>query len=135
MKHLFVTYAIALMLKEAKFNEPCIAGYDEWTEEGEEVQLKAIVNEFGILSGITPQHLAYTICAPSYQQVIDWILEKHNANITVHKEFEGKWYWRVVDIKDYTDVNSQSIYDTKEGCLVNAIENFIEVGVLNKKFN
>ena len=84
MKHLFVPFILAKKLKESGFNEPCIAGYDEYTEEGEEIELKSIVNEFGILSGIVPNQLAYTISAPTFQQVTDWLREKHNLHAEVN---------------------------------------------------
>lgn len=79
MKKQFVTYEIALRLKELGFDEECICRY----------------NSYGALkhciSGTNPDiddYISFNkyddrLLAPLYQQVIDWFREKHNIDIII----------------------------------------------------
>ena len=82
MKKQFVTYEIALALKELSFNEPCFGrwfiGDDSYKEAiffNQDHNNKVISN-----SNITE---GYSILAPLWQQVIDWILHKYNIWVVV----------------------------------------------------
>ena len=79
MKKQFVTYEIALKLKELGFNEPCFSAY---TESGNLMDIGDYSNDdkIGELEG----HSHYISCtAPLYQQVTDWFREKHNIHIEI----------------------------------------------------
>lgn len=82
MKHLFVPYAIALILKEKGFNQGCFAAFQLTFEENEEpfeiveiVPLKWYDNNNHRL----PSRFICT--APLYQQVIDWLWDNHQILI------------------------------------------------------
>lgn len=75
MKHLFVPYEIAVMAKEAGFNEPCLAGFlpdREFAEPDSELNTFRNRNRSG-----------GEISAPLYQQLTDWFREKHNTFIQI----------------------------------------------------
>lgn len=69
MKKEFVTYEIALKLKELGFDEPCLASY---YHAGRHLDIDEYI-----------KHGEYTLLAPLWQQVIDWIREKHNIHIEI----------------------------------------------------
>jgi hypothetical protein len=80
MKEQFVTYEIALKLKELRFNEPCIVHYFIDSEDGtmggkKEALLRPLVTSDGILTGIEPTRIDCNLCAPLWQQAIDWLNE------------------------------------------------------------
>ena len=100
MKEQFVTYEIALKLKELDFDEECFSAY---TESGNLMDIGDYSNDdkIGELDG----HSYYIFClAPLYQQVIDWFREKHKINIIImpcvipsneikYYIFKGKLKW------------------------------------------
>lgn len=75
MKKQFVTYDIALKLKELGFDEECF-GY-----------FIRKYKEFKLIEGDLFSNNTYTgaenflICAPLWQQAIDWLSLKHNITI------------------------------------------------------
>jgi len=77
MKNLFVTYEIAKQLKEKGFNEPCLAVYD--ITQGNEQTAKLHKHPADCINGDSIHPAAIT--APLYQQVIDWLFEKHRICI------------------------------------------------------
>jgi len=76
MKDLFVSYALAVALKEKGFDEPCFAWYD-WV--GKEL----FINDRSF-QDINPTN------APLYQQVIDWFMVKHNRQVNYHPSNRDK---------------------------------------------
>lgn len=91
MKHLFVSYEIAKMLKEKGFNEPCLTSYNNecnlcsvWNlsdEDIEEEELMEDTQESLYCKNSTNENDYIT--APLYQQVVDWFREKHGLSIWV----------------------------------------------------
>lgn len=88
MNHLFVPYELAVKLKNVGFYEPVIAGYDV-----DDKKLISIVNEEGILSGVKTESLLTVIAAPLYQQVVDWLWDKHMIFISIVRESLGSDEW------------------------------------------
>lgn len=94
MDKLFVSYKIAVLLKAKGFDEECIAEY--FNE-----QLTFYKNRSSIGSGerdilsthknSKPNHITEELafCAPLYQQVIDWLCEKHNIKLNFNTEMNG----------------------------------------------
>ncbi len=129
MKDQFVTYEIALKLKELKFNMPCIAGYDEWVEEDEERELKSIVNEMGIISGVELNHLAYTISAPLWQQVIDWLRDEKSLVIQLDYQNNKSSYhihkseinYSEIEINHWNSEIYNSYNEAKEQAILKAL--------------
>jgi hypothetical protein len=70
MKHLFIPYNLALIAKEKGFNDPVFSVYynGEYHEHG-------IQNEFLIQKN--------ECSAPLYQQMVDWMREKHGIYIVI----------------------------------------------------
>lgn len=83
MKKQFVTYEIALKLKELGFDEECMAyykdkkmsGVNKWNREDFEfhsINIKDVTNTTSEI-----------VLAPLWQQVIDWFREKYNIHTNI----------------------------------------------------
>ena len=90
MKEQFVTYEIALKLKEKGFNEPCLANYCDkdlipyrgYPDEGDEdSNFSTTVNE---------NKTSLWASAPLWQQVIDWLRTEHNIYLWVYKYYDDE---------------------------------------------
>ena len=82
MKDQFVTYEIALALKELGFSTPCFSAY---TENGNLMDIGNYFNDdiIGELEG----HSYYISClAPLWQQVIDWFRDEHDIVIEIARQ-------------------------------------------------
>ena len=104
MKHLFVTYEIALKLKEKGFDDPCIMHYmieDSTFEMGSPkvINLKTLVNSQGIETGIKPSEVEFNLCAPTYQQVVDWLRETYKLHIKIDRNYDG-WTWFIINFRN-----------------------------------
>lgn len=89
MKHLFVPYELALKLKEKGFDEKCLGFYYNpkkiFSKEKDVWELE-ILNFFKPSSNSELEEInTFTIAAPLYQQVIDWLALKGIA-------IERRWY-------------------------------------------
>lgn len=92
MEKQFVTYKIALALKEIGFDEECLAKYDSLGE----------LLTSGCYYNSHPIHLAISqndiyegqILSPLWQQVIDWFREK-NIVIEIRNNFNGKYFYTI----------------------------------------
>lgn len=71
----FVTYEIALKLKELGFDKECLANYYHETE-------------IGIVLDIGNNYNLKIVNAPLYSQAIDWFREKHGIDIII-RPFTG----------------------------------------------
>ena len=85
MEKEFVTYEIALKLKELSFDEVCLAVYFN--------------NKFQLVKGFNINnvdlHVANEIdavLAPLWQQAIDWLREKYNIHISLGYSVHHKLY-------------------------------------------
>ena len=84
MKKQFVTYEIALKLKELGFDKKCLA----WFAENKEIQIAPDVYKKWTSKPLTNLNIIKVfnidcITAPLYQQVTDWFREKHNIHIEI----------------------------------------------------
>lgn len=97
MKHLFVPFEIARQLKDKGFNEECLAYWnaDPFLKSPAFNIAKPFVHE-------------WCLPAPLYQQVIDWLREKHEIYISVNpsngimifnRKSENKWPYDGTDKK------------------------------------
>ena len=98
MEEQFVTYEIALKLKELGFNKPCLASYytdDErnYAKDGtydcrqkisSSIDFDPFKEEFD--NFYINSNETYYVSAPLWQQVIDWFKEKHNMYIEITYE-------------------------------------------------
>jgi hypothetical protein len=113
MEKEFVTYELALRMKQLGFNEPCLAFY------GDE-------NDFSMDSSRKNNPFRKTECvAPTYSQAFRWFREKYGLftqpNRTVDKE--GAWYYFSIETKR-TDVceGSFSYEEAELACMEKLIE-------------
>ena len=102
----FVTEDIAKQLQIKGFNEPCIAKYTKFNLSDKKVDIYPQSQNFfkgpgfnvcsnsdypgGVIDGIPK------FTAPSYQQVIDWFVEKHDIEIYTKRIGQGEdaeWEW------------------------------------------
>ncbi len=89
MKHLFVPYEIAKLLRKKAFDEPCLANYyKESSKMGNLVPYRGYPDEgdedTNFSTSLNSESPSNTwIAAPLYQQVIDWFREKHGIHIRV----------------------------------------------------
>ncbi len=72
MKHLFVSYETAKLLKEKGFNDDSWGFYNDRLDNPEELRFH---------NKPTNGWIYHLYSAPLYQQVIDWLREKHNIEI------------------------------------------------------
>lgn len=109
MEHLFVPFELCLILRDKGFDEPCRDHWErgqndkEWElfTSGEWLTKKDLINDYKDADG----NLCGEISAPLYQQVIDWLREKHNLNIIIvgakYESFEdgykGGYTWCIAD--------------------------------------
>ncbi len=107
MGKLFVPYELAVKLKEKGFDEYCFAYYDKnkiLLSGGSIAHSQRLTNLKN--SNIKNGGKEFIDCptAPTYDQVIDWFIEKHKIQLkAVAMDFEGKvkWYYECQDIKLY----------------------------------
>jgi len=125
MKHLFVSYEIALQLKEKGFDEDCFGFYNN--ADGNVWIKHEIPNDIKEI---------YTgdIAAPLFQQVVDWFREKHDLHISIEsynqdekeKEIEYEYSYIIVTRKNYPTVPNL-FYNTYYEALNEAIEEAVKL--------
>ena len=76
MKEQFVTYEIALALKELGFDEECLAYFNN-----DKYRDLICTCENGMDGDFTIHHYSGDVNAPLWQQVIDWLRENYNIYI------------------------------------------------------
>ena len=117
MEKEFVTYELAIKLKQLGFDEPCFG----WFTDFEHFYLNNITNGkmFKGNSGCL---------APTYSQAFRWFRENYNWTIKVNQVTKNNWSYTLENFsKDrtyYGEVYS-SFEDAEIGCLKKLIE-FIE---------
>jgi hypothetical protein len=101
MNNEFVSYEIALKLKELGFDEPCFTYYYELTSNLR-THLGVDINNAWTYSG--NKKLGFTL-APLYQQVFRWFREKYNISYSIDwmsrsSEFYNGYYVHFRGIND-----------------------------------
>lgn len=132
MKTQFVTYEIALKLKELGFDESCLACFTSRLSGKD-------FTEFWFsdqIWGNSDFHPDVRICkntdftneksctAPLWQQVIDWFIDNYNYNIEIRRNWPKLKYFYTIDHPLLREV-STSIYSRKEAreqAILKAIE-------------
>ena len=84
MEEQFVTYEIALKLKELGFDEKCFAIYDAYQDNRLVYLCEDGRNHSGTIK--TNASMDFSCLAPLWQQVIDWFIEEHNIFIEITYE-------------------------------------------------
>ena len=112
----FVSYELALKLKEKRFDEPCLASYDEQQvliiEKRTALEINTLLREW--------------VLAPLYQQVIDWFREKHFIWIHIDGSQHLKIVYVISHSKDLFKKHEQIEYSYYEA-LDKAIEEALKL--------
>lgn len=125
MKEQFVTYEIALALKELVFDEPCLATYSYNTQLYDKGKFRI---------EITPQPFYYPdvnplprfILAPLWQQAFRWFRDKHNLDSWIYCPNESKGYFAII-LKDKRFVSYNEQFDTYEEAELACLNKLIEI--------
>ncbi len=109
MKYQFVSYELALKLKELGFDQECIAGY---YSGGELIFINNIDNKLKEWVGM----FLLDFPAPLWQQAFDWLLIKYreiyNVDISLTFWFDGSGH-----CKEMSEDDNLFDFDTKIECL------------------
>lgn len=122
MKKQFVTYEIALKLKELGFNEECFGYYTE-------SRLLHLGGRTGNIDDVKiNKKYVEDICqndnacsAPLWQQAIDWLREEHDVIIDVAKIFNGTDSYHFAINLEW-EYFSGTYYEALEESILKAIE-------------
>ena len=82
MKKLFVSYELAVRLKEKGFNEPCFAIYDNGRFL---LRYKSINSKLKRNVKMDKKINQPLVSVPTFQQVTDWLREKHDIHIHISR--------------------------------------------------
>jgi hypothetical protein len=116
IKGLFVTYEIALKLKEKGFNEQCLAFFNGVGDD----MLQPIDTDF-----INFREIGECIAAPLWQQVFTWLRDVHDIDINIETGGLPKMY--AVFVKDwiYENEKDRALFtyeDAQEQAILKALE-------------
>ena len=113
MEKQFVTYEIALKLKDLGFNEDCLAFTDDKS----------------LFLGDVAEYIKPCIKVPLWQQVIDWLREEYNIHIYI--DFYDDLYGFAIKLNNETFYNRYGSFEpgfkTYEEARENAILKAIEL--------
>jgi hypothetical protein len=127
MEKEFVSYGIALKLKELGFDEPCLTYYYELTSNLR-THLAIDIRNAWTYSG--NKKLGFTL-APLYQQVFKWLRNKYDIDFSINTTYSKynentiKQYSGFIDTKTmYTNVG---FYDNYEEAQLAGLQKMIEI--------
>ena len=117
MEKEFVTYPLALRMKQLGFNEPCFSFY------------AGGFNELWTIKLVNPNNIHQSnVLAPTYSQAFRWFRENYNWTIKVNQVTKNNWSYTLENFPNdrtyYGEVYG-SFEDAEIGCLEKLIS-FIE---------
>jgi hypothetical protein len=118
MTEQFVPYEIALKLKEKHFNEQCLAFFNGVGDD----MLQPIDTDF-----INFREIGDCVAAPLWQQVIDWLREKHSLDIMTRQlQLDGRAYYKITKIETEDKIKGysnfcKSPYEAREKAINQAL--------------
>lgn len=124
MKHLFVSYDIAVSLKAAGFDQDCFAGYkkDKYLCYPSAVDRNQTYGD-RVYGPSKPQN-RHIVKAPLYQQVIDWFESEHGMLIQVVMDITGSFTYSIGSLHPSSTYKGMWIHSS---CAYNRKEAWIEV--------
>lgn len=129
-KGLFVSFNLAMLLKEKGFNELCFAFYHSKSIDPD-LLFPVSYKETEIFYQRPHNTL---ILAPFYQQVINWLREEHNIDVWIEKDYQVKRYFIQCPQLTDTEVKFNPWSEEYYEALNKAIEKALTlVKVKNKK--
>ncbi len=135
MEYLFVSPEIANQLKEKGFTNPCLAYHT--SVDG--IRIHPNINtDYGINSYPTMYCAEINkdgtptkgvMSAPLYQQVINWLLDKHEIDIDTHynSNLTKKHQFQINTKGFFCKIDCETEFDTKKECLDAAIQEAIKL--------
>lgn len=109
IKNQFVTYEIALKLKELGFDEPCLAYYSNKYGDIE------LFSEFTLDHSKTVfyNYSEYETIAPLFQQIIDWFREKYKLYVNIEPKITKEWEFSISELNKGLLFGNKSLYINK----------------------
>lgn len=102
MSKSFIDYNTAKALKELGFDEPCIGSYNDKGNFN-------IGSTFGITNSLIDEWIRngvignYICTAPTHQQVIDWLYDKHGLHVSIFPISKNQWVYEISFIETYPE--------------------------------
>ena len=137
MQKEFVSYEIALALKELGFNEPCCANMFDYTKPHININVPNRIRyfmpnysenfnkeyDFGVVG-----HKDIFVSIPIYQQELRWFREKYDLHYIVCKniQIDGYGYRKVIQIS-YMEENENTVFKTYEEAELACLKELIEI--------
>lgn len=107
---IFLPYTIALLAKQKGFDEPCLAYYCCSDVLHYDLGNQADEEDLHLNSRLS----SISQAAPTYQQLVDWLREKHNTYITIIPDRNSKgithYFGEVFSNREDTDFPAKSGY-------------------------
>ena len=126
MKNEFVSYEVALKLKELGFDEPCLCAYDK-------NEMLYHSHKTDKLFTILNSNLSNQCSAPLYQQIFRWFREKHNLYAVIIPTITMYWTFKtmtvvegLVEVAPYNHVDGND-YPTYEEAELEGIKYLISI--------
>jgi hypothetical protein len=130
MKNEFVSYEVALKLKELGFDEPCLCAYDK-------NEMLYHSHKTDKLFTILNSNLSNQCSTPLHQQVFCWFREKHNLYAVIIPTITMYWTFKtmtvvegIVEVPPYNHVDGND-YPTYEKAEIESIKELMSI-VKNK---
>lgn len=123
MKKQFVTYEIALTLKELGLNDPCLAYF--YLDEHHDLMSNC---ENVIEGDFVVEEITKYLKAPLWQQVIDWFRDKYGLHIEIQSpdfKHEYQFNWTIHKIQQFggfANGSSNNFYECREQAILKCIE-------------
>jgi hypothetical protein len=132
MEKEFVTYELALRMKQLEFDEPCFSYYmngilqpslnvKDYSYFKEMIEINSNIKNFE------------NVLAPLFQQAFRWFREKKEIEGFVHKSIEGNYYFVIKrlgnnesNIYEFTKTTPKN-FDTYEEAELACLEKLIEI--------
>jgi hypothetical protein len=122
MEKEFVSYEIALKLKELGFDEPCLTYYYNISgsiRTGIEVHIHNAWTYAGTKK-------LETTLAPLYQQVFTWFREKYRLEGAIYR-LNFKWASQVFNIETSTYCFKHELFETYEQAEIHSLQKMIKI--------
>ena len=132
MQKEFVTYKIALALKELGFNESCFAVWNQGDSDtdGFCTSFMPRLYSYQIMIDDSQKCTGYCnsdkfkVAAPLWQQAIDWFRTNHNLNVSweLSDDEYGKWYSITINNRTDCDESLTEYEKARKQAILKAIE-------------
>ena len=122
MEKEFVSYKIALKLKELGFDEPCFTYYYELTSN---LRTHIGVDIGNAWTYSENKKLGFTL-APLYQQVFRWFREKYRLEGAIYR-LNFKWASQVFNIETSTYCFKHELFEKYEEAEIHSLQKMIEI--------